>query len=458
MKNLRLLVLLPVMAFGFQTVGASVNDLVLPEKFFPDLDSILTKAVQQSPRMLNRALDLEIAENNRIAARAGMLPNLSAGFSYYKSDDRTSYVYPTGPSSASTYRVTKTPYNVNLTQPLFHWNERRNSAQIGEISEKIAQGQYREGYRLLAQELRTAYLQLIVQKTALKRTRFYLQLSNNTLKLQEERWAKKVISDADIAFARLTAERAQIALDQAEFDFQNAKASLARLSGTSVLSDEAIPDQIPTVAHQAGVFDELLAGFLAQKDLPSTEANTLRRQIEVEKLNHANAKTRLYPKVNAVLGATQDQQNNLYGTIDSYALKSVFAGVSVSWTLFDGFASGAAVRSTLARRRQLENDYRALTERLGQEAQTQVKYVGFSARNMSISDRQLVNSEGALKSVEEDFRRQTKAEADVSQARLALYDAQLGAASARLDYLLKTGGFLGTIMEDPVLANVTTSK
>lgn len=458
MKTFRLLLILSLMALGLQTVGASVNELVLPEKFFPELDAILSSAVKQSPRMLNRALDLEIAENNRIAARSGMLPSLTAGISYYKSDDRTSYVYLNNSSTADSYRVTKTPYNATLTQPLFHWNERRNTAQIGEISEKIIQGQYREGYRLLVQELRTAYLRLIVQKTALKRTRFYLQLSNNSLKLQEDRWAKKVISDSDIALARLTAERAQISLDQAEFDFQVAKASLARLSGTSVLSDDAIPDQIPQVAHQAGAFDQLLAGFLAQKDLPSTEAVTLRRQIEAEKLTHANAKTRLYPKVNAVLGVSQDQQNNLYGTIDSYSLTSVYAGVSVSWSIFDGFYTGTVVRNSLARRRQMENDYRVLNERLAQDAQTQVKYVGFSARNMSLADRQLVNSEGAVKSVEEDFRRQTKAEADVSQARLALFDAQLGAANARIDYMLKTGEFLGTIMEDPVLANVASNQ
>ena len=71
----------------------AANDLVLPEKIFPQLDEILKTAVQQSPRMLNRALDLEIAENNRIAARSSLLPTLSASYSYYKSQDRTKYLF-----------------------------------------------------------------------------------------------------------------------------------------------------------------------------------------------------------------------------------------------------------------------------------------------------------------------------------------------------------------------------
>lgn len=458
MKSFNILLALPLLSAGVLATETAVSGLMLPEKIFPQLESVLQTAVQQSPRMLNRALDLEIAENNRVAARAGLLPYVSAGYSYNKSDDRQSYLFTNQISSANSYRVTKTPYSASLSQPLFHWGERRNNAQVGVIQEKIAQGQYREGYRLLAQELRTGYLRLVVQKITLKRTRFYLQFSNNALIQQEERWAKKVISDADVALARLTAERAQIALDQAELDFQNAKLSLARLSGTGVLSDDAIPEQIPSMVYEPVALDRLLAGFLAQKDPPSAEAVTLRHQLETENLYYANAKTRLYPKVNAVLGLSQDQQNNLYGTIDSYSVSSIYAGVSVNWTLFDGFASGAAVRNSLARRRQMENDYRVLTERLAQDAQTQVKQLGFAARNMSITDRQLVNNEGALKSVEEDFRRMTKSESDVSLAQLALFDAKVSAANARLDYLVKTGDFLGTLMEDPSLNRVVSTK
>ena len=457
MKTFRLLLSLLLGAAGFQA-AAAVNELALPEKLFPELDSILATAVQQSPRMLNRALDLEIAENNRIAARAGLLPSISASASYYKSEDRQTYLYPNHVSAVSSYKVTKTPYSVGLNQPLYYWGERSNGARIGEIQEKIAQGQYREGYRLLTQELRLAYLRLITQKIALKRSRFYLELATNTLGQQEERWNKKVISDADIAMARLATERAQIALDQGEFDFQNAKASFARLSGTTVMSDETIPESIPSMVHEAKAFEVMLAGFLAQKDPPSMEAATLRQTMEVEKLNYDIAKTRLYPKVNFALGVSQDQQNNLYGTIDSYTTTSLYAGISVSWTIFDGFAAGAAERNSLARRRQMEGDYRVLTERLAQDAQTQVKQAGFSARNMSIADRQLVNSEGALKSTEENFQRKTKSEADVSQSRLSLFDAQLAAANARTEYLSRTGDFLGMIMEDPVLAKVASSK
>lgn len=446
---------MPFLVASLWATAPAVNELPLPERVFPQLDGILKSAVQQSPRMLNRALDLEIAENSRIEARSNLLPSLSASYSFYKSSDRNQYVNNPQSTNSNSYVVTKTPYSLSLSQPLFFWGERRNNARVGEIQQMIAQGQYRDAYRALTQELRGNYMRLIVQKLAVKRARFNVEFASTRLKQEEERLVKKVISEAEIFNVRLNAEQAQIALERAEFDYENAKTSFARLAGLGAMADEAIPESIPVAAYTAGSFDQLLAGFLAQKDPPTTEASALRHQLEIANLTYANQKTRLRPKVSASFGLSQDEQNNFYGTGVRYSLTSLYGGVSVNWTIFDGFASGAAVRSSLARRRQMEYDYRQLTERLALDAQSQVKQINFSARNMSITDRFLTSGEGNLRSVQDEFRRGVKSDTDVSLAQLYLEDTEINASNARIDYLLKIGDFLGTIMEDPILANVT---
>ena len=437
---------MPLMAVGLWATPA-VNDLALPEQVFPQLDGILKGAVQQSPRMLSRALDLEIAENTRIQARSGLLPSMGAYYSYYQaSDDRADL--------NGRQNVTKIAYSVSVTQPLYYWGERRNNARIGEIQAAIAKGSYRESYRLLVQELRSGYLGLIAQKVAIQRARFSLEFANGQLAQAEDRLLKRVISDAEIYPVRLYAEQAQLAAERAEFDFQNAKLSFARLAGIGSIADDAIPKDIPSAAYPAGAFDSLLAGYLSQKAPPTTEAFTLRQMLEMEKLNYASAKTRLRPKFNAVLGTTQDEQSYTQNVAQKYQVNSIYGGVSASWSIFDGFAAGAAVRTSLARRRQLENDYRQLTERLAQEAQTQVKQINFSARSMSFYDRLLISGEGNLKTRQEEFRRGVRSEADVSQAQISLFDRQIDALKARSDYLMKIGEFLGTITEDPILNNL----
>ncbi len=354
--------------------------------------------------------------------------------------------------------VTKVAYNFSVNQPLYYWGERRNNAKAGEIQASIAKGQYREGYRALAQTLRSDYLRLIHQKLAVERASFYLAYAKNQLAKEEIRLAQKVISDIQIFTVRLAAEQAQIAYERAQFDFEMAKLSFARLSGQPAFSDDAIPNAIPAVSYEAGAFDQLLAGFLAQKDLPAIEAVTLRKQLETEALNYSNLKTRLRPKFNAVLGVSQDEQSYTINVAQKYRVNSIFGGLSATWTIFDGFASPAATRSGLARLRQKENEYKDLTERLAQQAQTQVKLANFSARNMAISDRALVAAEHNLKSKQDEFARGVISEDDVSLTRVYLYDAQLNAYYNRIDYCFRTTDFLGTIMEDPVLANVTVTQ
>ena len=456
MKALRFFAALPLLAASLWAASPAVNDAVLPEGIFPDLDAILKTAVQQSPTMLNRALDLEIAEEGRITARAALLPSAGGGISLNRARDTTDYAYNIPAlNSKNTYWTTQTPYSFSISQPVYFWGERKNTAKIGEIQQTIAKGQYRDGYRLLAQGLRADYLRLIVLKLMVKRAAFFLEYSKNLLALEESRLAKKVISEKQIFTVRLQAEQAQITSERVEFDYEMAKASFARLSGTALLADDAIPNALPVIPYTPASYDQLLAGYLAQKDLPTVEAVTARKALEVQNLYYANTKTRLRPKVSFTTGLTQTVQSNLYGTIDTYQLTSLYAGFGVSWNFFDGFATGAIQRSTLARRRQMETDYKLLTERLSQQAQTQVKQLNFSARTMSITDRALVAGEGGLKYQQEEFARGNVSEADVSLARVYLYDAQISAYNQRSEYLGRVGDFLGTIVEDPVLANLT---
>jgi len=446
MKVTKILAAFPFMALSL----LAATPTVMPETFFPTLDGILKHAVQQSPRMLNRTLDLEIAENDRIQARAGLLPNLGGYGNYYQTRD-------TRADLPGRLAVTKVSYNFSVNQPLFYWGERVNGAKMGDIRSNMAKGQYRDGYRQLAQTLRSDYMRLIVQKVAVQRVIFNLEYAKSQLAQEEERLAKKVISDAQIFGVRLNAEQAQIACERAQYDFETMKASFARLSGAA-LPDEAIPDAIPVLTYDAPALDRLLAGFLGQKDYPTTEAYVMRQQLEIERLSYATSKTRLLPKLGAVLGVSQDEQSYTINIAQRYKVNSIFGGISVNWNIFDGFAAGANERNALARRRQVENDYRSLTDTLAQQAQTQVKQINFTARSMSIADRQLIASESTLKSRQDEFSRGVIAESDVSVTRLMLYDSIINAYNYRIEYLTRMGDFLGTIVEDPVVANIVDTK
>ncbi len=451
MKARSLLVLVSLFAVGVAGAATAVDRLPLPERAIPALEPILRQAAQQSPRMLARAIDLEIAENGRIQNRSGVLPSVGGSYRFYETrDDRADL--------AESTRVQKSYYDFSITQPLFYWGERMNVKKIGEIQKLISEGNYREAYRGLAQDLRGKYLTLIMQKQSLKRAEEALAYAMQQVKLGEERLAKKVISDVEMNPIRLAAEQGQINLERTAFDFEQGRKTFARLAGLGELTAEQIPDEVPSAGYDAPAFDQLLAEFLSAKEQPTAEAVTARRQIAVAELFYKNEKTRLRPKFNLTAGANQDEQSYTINAAQKYRINSLYAGITVNWTVFDGFFSNASTRSALARLRQTRLDSEELYNRLAQQAQQQVKHINFSARAMAIADRALISAEGTLRTRSTDFQRGVASESDVTLARIALLDARVNAFGARLDYLYRVGDFLGTIAADPVLSSLPVAR
>jgi outer membrane protein TolC len=160
---------------------------------------------------------------------------------------------------------------------------------------------------------------------------------------------------------------------------------------------------------------------------------------------------------NLVTGITQNRQSYSLNVGQLYGVQDLYAGVNLTWSIFDGFSARGAVKSSLARKRQLEASYRQLTESLSEDAQRLERQVEFSLRQMRINDRLLGERGDYLHGSEEDFKRGTAAETDLNGARASFFSAQLAAFNARADYLERMSDFLGAIMEDPVLQQTKVS-
>lgn len=439
----RFSLLLLSLASGLTTLR-STAEVALPEQVLPGLEPLLTAAMQQSPRMVSRVIDLEIAEQDRIGARAGLLPNFGGSLRYQEGEEEREGRPGFVPAS-------KIYYDLTLTQPLFHWGERRNNDRIGEIRLQVAQQNHREAYRNLAQEVRQRYLALVVQKVLVARSRLYAEHATQQLRQAEDRHAKKIIADSALVAAQQTLERALIGRDRTEFDYEEGRLGLARLLGRPEVADADLPDQVPAIPFDLANLQPQLQAFLRADDLPTPEAQNLRRQIRIEELQYANQKTRLRPKLNLSAGVTQDEQSFTFNVSERYKVNYRYVGMTVNWTIFDGFAAQAGRRAALARKRKAEHEYTETADRLARAAQTQVRHLEFAARNMSLADRALHASEGMVVVRRDEAKRGLASETDVLLAELALLDARVGAYQARNDVLVRTCDFLGLLAIDPAV-------
>lgn len=421
----------------------------LPEDVFPQLGLILDDALKQSPRMLLNQLSLDAASGDLMQARSGLYPSIGGYYNQTETKDEREDI------PGQIIDTSKTYYNVSLTQPIFHWGERMNNARMGEIRAQIAEKKYAEAYRSLASEIRSVYLNLISIKNQLSNARFDREQADEALRSGEQRAAQKLISEGAVFPLRIKAEQAELNVASLESSFQYSQQHLEALTGRSAPTLEDVPDEVPAQTYYQPTYASLLSDFLGQKHPDTPALEILRQEIEIDRLTYKNQRKRLLPKLNFIVGMSQDEQSYTINNAQKYGVLSKYVGITVNWQIFDGFATRGAVRSALASKRQSEQSYRIAIDNLQRTVQNAVRNIMLASRQMAISDKLLDNSKVYLEFRQEDFKRGNASEADVNQAQASYYSARVSATNSRINFLMKQVEFVSQIARDPAMDNVS---
>lgn len=427
--------------------------LPLADNLYPELKALIAGAVQQSPRMVARNAAEAIAENERAIAHAAELPSLGGYVNYFPWDRDYRKSDPQSP-----YTSQKSAYHLDLVQPVFHWGALEAGTRIAELKEKIAKGDTDAAYQALAHEIRARFLGLVIKKADLARVRVDQQMAEEQLKLAQERFDQGNIAAADLTAAKLAVERARLNTDIYTDDFAASKRVLAKLCGTEPLPDAQIPGVVPEFPVALGRVESILANFTAKKGDSSYVLASLRDQIEMENLNYKIAEARLRPKVNAVIGTSQDEQSYTANIGAKYGVTAYYAGVQVNWSIFDGFATKAVKKNALIRRRELERTYEQATDDILEQARAKFQQVAFAARSLAIAQQDLALAEENLRRTKDNAARGQVSDADLRAAEHAHENTLIGIYRTRAEVLMKTSDFLGAVVADPALANLPASR
>ena len=431
----------------FPVFSFAQNGPQLPEDVFPALRPILEQAAQQSPQMVSRNLELLAADGDLKQAKAGLYPSLGGFYQYSQTTDQREDI-------VDSLKTDKTYYNITLTQPLFQWGERVNNAKIGKIIRDIADENYSEAYRLLANQIRASYLSLIMSKIGINNATHGLKLAEEALASAEDRLQKKVISEGAIFQTRIAADQARLADETAAWNFELSKQDFSKLTGQPAPSDYAIPSEIPGLIESKDKVDALLTRFLSQEKPETAAVRIARKQVLVNELTYKNQRTRQRPKLSFVAGISQDEQSYTSNIAQKYGLESKYVGLQVSWNIFDGFATRGAVASALARKRMAEHTYKELTETLAQDARKAAKAVDLAQRQLAISERLLNNAGNFLSYTKDELKRGQSSEAEINAAQAGYNATKSSTNSSRYIYLMRVSEFLSLIAEDPMVGKI----
>jgi len=432
----------------FSTVFLQAQ-LEVPETQLPQLDRLIEQAISQSPRMIVRNADAAAAEADLLTAKAARLPSVNTSASWVAShEDRGDF--------AGAVPADKLYYSFTITQPLYQWGNIKRSIESAEIRKAMDAGHTRQAYLLVANEVREKYLNLVRERRNLESARFNLQLANQSLAEGREKRKQNIVSDADIFQAELHQQRMEFQVFTTEDTFIYSGEVLGRLSGTEPLIEQEVPLDFPAPPLKANeaIIAALVSGFL-REDIPgNTTIDMALKQMEISQNDLHRNKTALRPTVNLIAGATLDEQSYDLNIANKYEVQSLYAGVSMNWAIFDGFATKGRIRSSLAKMRAAEANFDSKLLEIQSDVASYGRQFKSLALAIVISDRELDSAQNALADVKERLKRGEASDAHVNASEAHLHSAYGRALYDRSNYWAKLGALMNLIEADPILNRV----
>lgn len=441
------------------TVQAESEPVDFPraEAIFPQLEPILVHALAQSPRMIQENLALVAAAYDRYVEKTVLYPRI-AGYGQFnvQREDRVTDTGD-GDSSAEPETVAKTYYDVTLTQPLFHWGALKAQADIGRLRYQLAERNYREVYQGLANEIRDAYLRLVVARIAQRNQRIELDRARQQL----ERVRQQVEEGREVAGSITTlvytidamvlaADRADVALDRALELFR-------QLIGQPDLGLDAIPEMIPAPTPVDRTKSlPLRQDYVNQREFEDHQRYfNSQRSLDMQKLSLKATRANLRPRFDLAAGINQDEVDRTGDVTNKYQLATTYVGLRVNWAIFDSFRTRALVRAARSRISSTELSLKQIERDLIAAIELSETELSFQTRSLAVAERNFAGAESTYTSAIEFQKDGRYSQDDVEAARAALRSAEYTICETRRVYLRTVAEFLATVGADPLVERLS---
>ena len=424
---------------------------MVPESQMPFLGELLEHASRQAPQVLLKNIELVQMESSRLSAASVRLPSVSASA-------RESYDAVSLSSGEGGYNNGMGfYYSLGARQPLFHWGTLVATEKIAELGVKVKQREYAEAYSALLISVRSQFLGLILHKMTVANRRASVALAQAQYDLDSQKVADGVLGRAALRVASYNLKESQLALSKAQSEFKNARRLLAILVGRSDIPEEQIPNSIerPT-AIDLDQAARLISSGCSVDQLPM--AQYYRMKIEQTKLNYKIAKYRLYPKLDLSVGTSLDNQISAYSrSVEQASTYRHYVALSFYWNIFDGFATKGAKQSAIADRQLYEHVLARYLANAVSERQYLLEQLDILLQSLQISESRLDDAIGSVRYADAEVGAGRMADAQLTQARASLRNAEINSATTRYLVYVKWSEILGTAWADPMLKKIPSS-
>jgi hydrophobe/amphiphile efflux-1 (HAE1) family protein len=325
---------------------------------------------------------------------------------------------------------------VALQMPLYNasvFAGLRAAALAGELT----QAQQRTLIATKTAELKRAYYNVLIAEEQRRLTAQNLARAEETLRETRSLLAKGLATDNDTLRAYVAVQSIRPQLTKATAGIAALKTSLALLMGLEAARGKDIELADSLAVHSfavrsfAGVTNKnLLQTALVQRP----EARQLTLSIASAEAQIEAEQSQYLPSL-AAFGQFQGQGQSNELNFSPFPT-TVFAGVQLSWTLFNGFKTQARVAQAQIAHEQSKQQLRALHNGIAAELQTALDALQEAEERITAQTQTLASAERNYAAVKSRFRAGVAKQLDVSDALLLLAQTKTASLQAMYDYLI----------------------
>ena len=388
------------------------------------LEQAQEMALRNHPRIAAASLNSQAAEEAVKQVRSAMQASLSGNVTGVGAQTGTSIAAGALQTSGLSSRGA---VGLGFSQLLTDFGRTSNLADSAS-ARADAQGRgvdvIRAQVLLLVQQ--SYYVSLSAQQV-LKVAQARMEMQRLTLRQIRALSEGGIRSTLDVSFAEVALSESELALYKAEND---AKASLAAL-GTAMgeqgnvevnLADVPLPSRLAD-----GVDDVVVA---ALRDRPELSVAKLTLSA-AEKFSEAERRLK-YPSITAIaaVGALPAHTSNLK---DSYSA----GGLNISLPFLNGGLFASRRSEAVLRARSAEKDVKTLTVQVAGSVRAAWFEVDTAWRRLDVTARLVDQTAKALHLAQTRYETGLSGILELTQSQLSLVSAQIGAANAKYEYLIR---------------------
>ena len=363
-------------------------------------------------------------------ARAGLLPNLSAGANL--SDSRTQVDSP-----ANTVSRSGTVYQANLSQPLFR-ADRWFQLQAAEASDEQAALELSATEQNLILQSAEAYFAVLRAQDNLASTKAEEAAFKRQLDQANERFDVGLSDKTDVLEAQAGFDTARANRIIAQQQVEDAFETLTTLTNRDFAALEGIEHSLPILAptpNDAKAWVDTAAAQNLNLQASNYAVNAAEETLRQRKSGHA-------PTLDAVASYQKGDNDSLGFTnrsgVPGYSgdVEQRSIGLQLNIPLYSGGLTSSQVRESYQRLNQSEQLRESLRRQVVQNTRTLHRAVNTDVETVQARKQSIISNQSALEATEIGYQVGTRNIVDVLDAQRQLYSSVRNYNNARYDYIL----------------------